>query len=168
MVSRGNIRRRHWRRDLQRSAQRSGRLHLSQAGKPLSPTIFGIPVVKHYLLPLMLTAALFAEAPWGKDADLIPQSRHSRRHSSSPTHSLILSYQRTISPTCGPRSHFSPTSSEYMRQAIVEWGAGMGYLLGCDRLLRENSEEWLYRRVRRGKEFVKWDPPPKRSLPSQR
>ena len=54
---------------------------------------------------------------------------------------VIDFHQKVISPVDGPRSHFRPSSSQYMRQAMHNYGFFKGYIMGCDRLLRENSEE---------------------------
>jgi len=58
----------------------------------------------------------------------------------------------------GPRSHFRPTSSRYMLLAMRRYGFIKGYIMGCDRLLRENKEEWVYRKVVIDGEEFKWDP----------
>ncbi len=115
------------------------------------------------LLLFILCCHLHGEEPWGKDAPIkrVP----SPRASSSPALFLVGFHQRVISPTCGPRSHFLPTSSEYMRQAIIQWGGYKGFLLGCDRLMRENSEEWVYRKILRPAGYVKWDPIPTQVAP---
>jgi len=45
-----------------------------------------------------------------------------------------------------------------MRLAMKRHGFVKGFIMGCDRLLRENKEEWVYRRkVFDGVEY-KWDP----------
>jgi hypothetical protein len=110
------------------------------------------------LFLLIFCSLLSAEEPWGRDA--IIKTLPSAQPTSSPALFLIQFHQRVISPTCGPRSHFLPTSSEYMRQAIIHWGAAKGFLLGCDRLMRENKEEWVYKKVLRPTGYVKWDPVP--------
>jgi len=56
-------------------------------------------------------------------------------------------FQNYISPIDGPRSTFYPTSSEYTRLMIMRHGALRGIALGCDRLMRENNEDWVYRLV---------------------
>jgi len=51
-----------------------------------------------------------------------------------------------ISPADGPRSHFYPSSSQYTKDAMDKYGFFAGFLMGCDRLMRENNEEWIYPR----------------------
>lgn len=102
---------------------------------------------------LFPSALLIAEDPWGKDADLYePCSGLATDVSRCPTpvlgkigEVLIGFHQRVISPADGPRSHFLPSSSQYTLDAMREYGFFHGYLMGCDRLMRENSEEWVYR-----------------------
>lgn len=97
-------------------------------------------------------------SPWGKDRDLVlsfcvngkplkekdvlPQKGASPAQRFSC--SLIRSFQVYISPIDGPRSSFYPTSSQYALEAIQRYGVIQGILLGCDRLLRENGEPWVY------------------------
>lgn len=100
---------------------------------------------------VLLTSSLSAD-PWGRDADLVdhrlpPQvSRHTKKNSPliSVSDLLIAFHQKVVSPADGPRSHFKPSSSEYTKQAIRKHGFFWGYLMGCDRLMRENNEEWIY------------------------
>lgn len=49
---------------------------------------------------------------------------------------LIAIYQRVISPAIGSRCRFRPTCSEYMRQAVIKYGAVKGTWLGLKRLVR--------------------------------
>ncbi len=105
------------------------------------------------------------EEPWGKDAYL---SKHKKTDIPPvpPTKNLftylaegfISFHQNHLSPIDGPRSHFRPTSSQYMRIAMKRHGFLKGFVMGCDRLLRENKEAWVYRtKVIDGVEY-KWDP----------
>src|SRR3989344_7591364 len=84
--------------------------------------------------------------PWGKDADLRYEHVSTPPVQLSPpgylAQQLIFFHQRVISPVDGPRSHFRPSSSTYMLQAIRKHGFFKGYIMGCDRLLRENSDPW--------------------------
>jgi len=103
--------------------------------------------------------------PWGKDADLRLPKTQSQEKSATRTpfsdlaEQIILFHQKVLSPVDGPRSHFRPSSSQYMLLAIRRYGFLKGYIMGCDRLLRENSDPWVYRtRVINGIEW-KWDPP---------
>lgn len=109
----------------------------------------------------------YAENPWGKDADLCY-----RPISTTPTPSicstpligpigetLIRFHQNVISPADGPRSHFRPSSSQYTLDAMRLHGFYRGFLMGCDRLMRENSDPWVYRTIPEGKgQSMKWDP----------
>lgn len=49
---------------------------------------------------------------------------------------LIKGYQRAISPLFPPSCRFSPTCSEYTRQAIEKYGALKGTWLGIRRISR--------------------------------
>jgi uncharacterized protein len=89
--------------------------------------------------------------PWGKDADLSKSACSACSPTCCPTpvlggvsEVLIGFHQKVISPADGPRSHFLPSSSQYTLDAMRKYGFFEGYLLGCDRLMRENSEEWIY------------------------
>ncbi|MFA4180480.1 membrane protein insertion efficiency factor YidD [Xylanibacter rodentium] len=48
----------------------------------------------------------------------------------------IRFYQRCISPLTPPACRFTPTCSEYTRQAIVKYGPLKGVWLGLKRILR--------------------------------
>lgn len=118
-----------------------------------------------FLYPLFLSALPGYHEPWGKDADL--RYRHSHR---PPTEilsplgetmkKLIWFHQNIISPVDGPRSHYKPSSSTYMMQAIRKHGFFKGYIMGCDRLLRENDDSWHYRTSVIDGKVWKIDPPP--------
>src|SRR5476651_2271432 len=106
---------------------------------------------------------LFAhyQEPWGKDSDLKNSPVKEAAHNSIGTRiaGLVIDFhQKVISPVDGPRSHFRPSSSQYMRQAMFNYGFFKGYIMGCDRLLRENSEEWVYRTVEENGSTYKYDP----------
>ena len=74
---------------------------------------------------------------------------------------LIEFHQEVISPVDGPRSHFKPSSSEYTKCAIQKYGFLRGFLLGCDRLLRENNDPWVYRTTENSDGSpIKWNPVP--------
>lgn len=112
--------------------------------------------------------ALFGEVgyvePWGKDSKLIvkkslsPSAPPMKTLAGKAVEQLILFHQNVLSPVDGPRSHFRPTSSRYMLLAIKRHGLIKGFMMGSDRLLRENSEEWVYRRKMINGTFYKWDP----------
>lgn len=101
--------------------------------------------------------------PWGKHADLKLKREETTPQKLSPVawagEKIIRFHQTVLSPVDGPRSHFRPSSSEYMRLAIRKYGFFKGYIKGCDRLLRENDDPWLYRKVESGGKLFKWDPP---------
>ena len=87
--------------------------------------------------------------PWGKDSDLCSNTKKCSASDVPPGFSisatLIHFHQDVISPADGPRSHFIPSSSQYTLEAMQTYGFCEGFLLGCDRLMRENSDEWVYR-----------------------
>ena len=104
-----------------------------------------------FLLPLQLIASAGFFEPWGKDADLKIKQEITPSLTTPPSpltqimEKAILFHQNVISPADGPRSHFRPSSSAYMLLAIRRHGFFKGYVMGCDRLLRENSDKWIYR-----------------------
>jgi putative component of membrane protein insertase Oxa1/YidC/SpoIIIJ protein YidD len=102
-----------------------------------------------FLLPLFLHALPGYYEPWGKDADLKYPTASSESASLSPLgqvmQHVIQFHQKIISPADGPRSHFKPSSSQYMLEAIRKHGFFKGYIMGCDRLMRENKDPWVYR-----------------------
>ncbi|MDE3056225.1 MAG: membrane protein insertion efficiency factor YidD [Verrucomicrobiota bacterium] len=101
--------------------------------------------------------------PWGKDTALLPQ------HTEEPlpekslatliAQGVIAFHQNVISPVDGPRSHYRPSSSQYMKLAMDHYGFLRGFIMGCDRLLRENNEEWVYRKIEIDGQIFKYDPP---------
>ncbi len=106
-----------------------------------------------YLLLLTVSGLLIAEEPWGKDADLTHKNVSHCQERASPTplsvvaEKVIIFHQEVISPADGPRSHFIPSSSQYMLDAIRKYGFFVGFPMGCDRLLRENNDPWVYRKT---------------------
>jgi putative component of membrane protein insertase Oxa1/YidC/SpoIIIJ protein YidD len=118
---------------------------------------------------LLFSFPLFASQgyvePWGKDADLkIPSFEtgslfHPESTAVFVAKKVILFHQKVISPVDGPRSHFFPCSSKYMKDAMSKHGFIQGFLMGCDRLLRENKDPWVYRNILIGDKLVKYDPP---------
>ena len=117
------------------------------------------------IFPIILCAGAYTE-PWGKDAQLVHFQKEAPKPSQSKFRSpgqlvaeqVIRFHQTVITDVDGPRSHFRPTSSKYALDAIRKYGFLEGYLLSCDRLLRENPEHWVYRTKNIGNEVVKWDP----------
>jgi uncharacterized protein len=118
-----------------------------------------------FLLPALLFAVPGYFDPWGKDADLKwgppPQQQETPNLSlmAQGMEKLIWFHQNIISPCDGPRSHFKPSSSMFMLQAVRKHGFFKGYIMGCDRLLRENSDPWIYRKVVINNKVWKVDPP---------
>ncbi len=114
-------------------------------------------------LPLCLHALPGYWEPWGKDADLKILTEPAPPPKGSPAaflaEKIILFHQDVISPVDGPRSHFRPTSSRYMLLAIRRYGFLKGFVMGCDRLLRENDDPWVYRTIEIDGKIYKWDPP---------
>lgn len=102
--------------------------------------------------------------PWGRDADLaknlfLPASISTHSDRSPMYEKLIRFHQEVISPADGPRSHFRPSSSQYTLDAMQQFGFFKGFILGCDRLMRENSDPWVYRTtLDEQKKAIKWDP----------
>ncbi len=114
------------------------------------------------LIPCLLYGVALEE-PWGKDCDLlVAPSEVTLPPRAGPlpflSEKIIQFHQTVISPVDGPRSHFRPTSSQYMRLAIRRYGFLQGYIMGCDRLLRENSDPWVYRHKTINGVLYKWDP----------
>jgi putative component of membrane protein insertase Oxa1/YidC/SpoIIIJ protein YidD len=117
---------------------------------------------------LMLISPIFADRPgyyppWGKDSELInyekdKEIKKSENLLGQAAEKVILFHQNVISPVDGPRSHFRPTSARYMLLSMRRYGFFMGYLKGCDRLLRENKDAWVYRTIVIDDTIYKWDP----------
>lgn len=105
------------------------------------------------------------QGPWGKDADIVGYKQECVSISESPptmiskiAESLILFHQQVISPADGPRSNYLPSSSQYTLDAIRKYGFCYGFLLGCDRLMRENTDTWVYPVVLTEQGVRKYDP----------
>jgi|SRR5579862_367811 uncharacterized protein len=118
------------------------------------------------ILPLSLYARPGYFTPWGKDAELrIPPPPQEKQ---IPSHSLqvrcaeaiIHFHQNVLSPIDGPRSHFRPSSSNYMLNAIHKYGFLQGFIMGCDRLMRENSDAWCYKNIEDEGKLYKYNPVP--------
>lgn len=74
---------------------------------------------------------------------------------------MICFHQEVISPADGPRSHFIPSSSQYTLDAMRKYGFFQGVSMGCDRLMRENKDPWVYRITFDGAgKAIKYDPVP--------
>ena len=118
------------------------------------------------LIALLFPLALLSDEPWGKDADLTQKPVSALPTRPAPilgavSEALVHFHQRVISPCDGPRSHFIPSSSQYALDAIHTYGFLTGFGMGCDRLMRENKEEWVYRKALNGAhQTMKYDPVP--------
>jgi uncharacterized protein len=127
------------------------------------------------LLTYKLAAAAFSEsghAPWGMDCGLACISHkssdnlHTLAINEKPKltpgqkscRAMIRFFQIYISPIDGPRSSFYPTSSQYTLEAIQKYGVFRGIAMGCDRLMRENAEMWVYATTRKYGVERKLDP----------
>lgn len=122
------------------------------------------------LAVLLVCMTTLRADPWGKDADLAGYRQgkcaNESRVCSTPllgaaAEALINFHQEIISPADGPRSHFLPSSSQYTLEAMRKHGFYSGFLMGCDRLMRENAEVWVYKTaiLPNGKS-IKLDPVP--------
>lgn len=115
---------------------------------------------------IFLTSMVFTKPgyhePWGKDKELCSCSKTEEEINqnipSKMANSIISFYQNVISPTNAPKSAFRPTSSRYMQLAIKRYGFIKGYLMGCDRLIRENDDKWVYRTIEIDNKKYKFDP----------
>jgi putative component of membrane protein insertase Oxa1/YidC/SpoIIIJ protein YidD len=120
------------------------------------------------MFPLFICAEIGYIDPWGKDHDLFKRENFeipppSEDILSKSIESIILFHQNIISPADGPRSHFRPTSARYMLLSIRRYGLLKGFIMGCDRLQRENKDPWVYRTIVIDKIKFKWDPTIKRT-----
>lgn len=107
--------------------------------------------------------------PWGKDADLAVRCQPNpcqQQRCATPllgafAETMIRFHQEVISPADGPRSHFVPSSSQYTLDAMRKYGFFNGFWMGCDRLMRENDDPWVYQWTRDGGgKLIKYDPVP--------
>lgn len=74
---------------------------------------------------------------------------------------LIGFHQSVITPIDGPRSHYLPSSSQYTLDAMRKYGFFIGFTMGCDRLMRENEDPWVYPKITDIHGYtVKYDPVP--------
>lgn len=102
--------------------------------------------------------------PWGKDHALVqnPSKQISLAESGGfvgkTLENVILFHQEILSPIDGPRSHFRPTSSRYTLLSIRRFGPLKGWIKGCDRLMRENNDPWVYKKILIDNVEYKWDP----------
>ena len=118
------------------------------------------------LTPLFCFARPGYFEPWGKDSDLKMSAKEEvvlekKSVAVGIAEKIIDFHQHIISPVDGPRSHYRPGSSEYMRLAMKNHGFIKGFVMGCDRLLRENKDPWVYKCIEENGEQFKYDPPRK-------
>jgi uncharacterized protein len=123
---------------------------------------------RFFFLILLIVPALSFGDPWGKDADLVNERTwtYETVKGNCPTplfggfaECAIKFHQKVISPADGPRSHFYPSSSQYTKEAMRKYGFAKGFIMGCDRLMRENPEEWIYSDYTLpGNTVLKYDP----------
>lgn len=120
-------------------------------------------VLKYWIIGFLLVNSLHAwQDPWGKDADLVVIKKKRIKPKCETLQEILIKFhQDVISPADGPRSHFYPSSSQYTLDAMRKYGFIEGFKMGCDRLQRENAEEWVYKKALdgQGKE-IKLDPVP--------
>lgn len=118
------------------------------------------------ILLLIPFHAIATIEPWGKDADLARPCKTIEEPQNPSllqaiSEKLVHFHQDVISPCDGPRSHFIPSSSQYALNAIRKYGFFTGFGMGCDRLMRENKEEWIYPKTLNGaRQSMKYDPVP--------
>lgn len=100
---------------------------------------------------LLIFNMLQAEVPWGKDACLAFYPKDEPSCGCRTIDPLadagiccIRFHKTVISPADGPRSHFRPNSSQYTLDAMDKYGFFGGVIRGCDRLMRENPDPWVY------------------------
>lgn len=106
-----------------------------------------------FIFFILFHSSLFSD-PWGKDADLCFKKKQVCHESRCQTpvfgaiaETLIGFHKNVITPIDGPRSHYLPSSSQYTLDAMRKYGYFKGFTLGCDRLLRENEDEWVYPKI---------------------
>ncbi len=125
-------------------------------------TTLNVSVFFLCLLCVTTSSASGYEEPWGVDSEFFTHKSTSPKKRKDPlsriAETVILFHQNIISPVDGPRSHFRPTSARYMLLAIRRYGFFKGYAMGCDRLLRENKDPWVYRTVVIDNTKYKYDP----------
>ncbi len=114
------------------------------------------------LLTLSLTAHPGYFEPWGHDSGLTHGKKEAKAEELSVAtrvaDAVIRFHQQVISPVDGPRSHYRPSSSQYMHLAMHRYGFLKGFIMGCDRLIREDDEEWVYRTIECDGKIFKYDP----------
>ncbi len=126
-----------------------------------------IDVALYILITIVTCSITYAEDPWGIDSDLVTY-RQLEVIEPKPFHNALVNFtinavafhKAVISKADGPRSNFIPSSSIYTRDCIKKYGFFQGYLMGCDRLMRENADPWEYPIVYIDGRKIKWNPVP--------
>lgn len=123
-----------------------------------------------FLLLFLIYEAPARADPWGRDADLVNKPKWNDEKISGSCETPLLGqlgeimirfHQEVISPADGPRSHYYPSSSQYTKEAMRKYGFFKGFIMGCDRLMRENPEDWVYETATLpGGIVLKYDPVP--------
>ncbi|MBB65824.1 MAG: hypothetical protein CMO81_12265 [Waddliaceae bacterium] len=119
--------------------------------------------LSYFLITFSCFFSFLFSNPWGKDADLLQNTNTSPKVKiQGPgirfAEIAIGFFRDYISPADGPRSHYFPSSSKYTLDAIREYGFWEGFLLGSDRLLRENNADWVYPTIIKEGYRIKHDP----------
>ena len=120
--------------------------------------------IRFLILLTLFSPSIQSEDPWGEGSQLNQEQKRKIDSSkmSSPIgqlfEQLISFHTNVISPVDGPRSHYRPTSSRYMLLSMRKNGVIRGFIQGCDRLIRENNEKWVYRTVKIDGVEYKHDP----------
>jgi uncharacterized protein len=118
--------------------------------------VLNLKAIIFFILQMLISSSLCVHAdPWGKDADLVScDFRPPPSLNTCPTplmgqlaECLIGFHQTVITPIDGPRSNYLPSSSQYTLDAMRKYGFFTGFTMGCDRLMRENDDPWVYPQV---------------------
>lgn len=108
-------------------------------------------IFKKWLLVICLPSCLWACSE--KDAT---QKTVSVKLSTS----MIDWYKAHVSPLNVMGCDYYPSCSQYTKEAIEKYGFFKGWLLGCDRLMRCNSDDWVYAKIEVDGEVKKFNPVP--------
>ena len=72
---------------------------------------------------------------------------------------VISFFQTYISPMDGPRCQLYPTCSGYGKEAFSRNGSIAGFIMTADRLMRDNSDAYLYYPlIKVGRHYYYYDP----------
>ena len=99
-------------------------------------------ICKGWLLVGVLLAGMIATPAAAASAGAASGSSSSGRADPSSFIDIPLRFfQDVISPVDGPRCHSYPTCSTYARQSVAEHGPLMGWIMTCDRLMRDGRDD---------------------------